>query len=86
LGIVGIDIEIKRIFSFTRIFTNFRKYHLQIKNLENLIFCSKKWPNDLKIGCKSPFNLVEFLEKNIDLEEKLEEFERHFENDEIVEV
>ncbi len=45
---------------------------------------TKKWPNDLKIGCKSPFNLVEFLEKDIDLEEELEEFEGDFEKDELL--
>jgi hypothetical protein len=27
------------------------------------------------MGCKYPYNLVEFLERNIDLEEELEKFE-----------
>jgi hypothetical protein len=47
---------------------------------------TKKWPNDLKIGCKSPFNLVEFLEKHINFEKELEEFEGDFGKDEIVGV
>jgi hypothetical protein len=38
------------------------------------------------IGFKSPFNLVKFLERDIYLEEKLEEFESDFEKDEVVEV
>ncbi len=35
-----------------------------------------------KIGCKSPSNLLKFLERDMDLEEELEKFER----DEVVEV
>ncbi len=35
---------------------------------------------------KSPSNLVEFLEKDVVLEEEFEEFEGEFERDEIVEV
>jgi hypothetical protein len=42
-----------------------------------LIFVNKNWLNDPRIGCKSPFNLLEFLEKDMNLEEKFEgEFER----------
>jgi hypothetical protein len=42
--------------------------------------------NDLRIGCKSPYNFLEFLERDIDLEKELEEFEGEFEKDEVVEV
>jgi hypothetical protein len=45
--------------------------------LEKLIFVNKNWPNDPGIDCKSPFNLVDLKE--------LEELERTFERDEIVE-
>ncbi len=68
------------------ILTNLRRCHLQTENLEKLIFVNKNWPNDLKIGCKSPSNLVEFLEKDVDLKEQLEKFEGEFEKDEVVEV
>jgi hypothetical protein len=34
----------------------------------------------------SPFNLLEFLEIDVDLEEELKEFEDEFEKDEVVEV
>jgi hypothetical protein len=34
----------------------------------------------------SPFNLLEFLERDVDLEEELKEFEGEFEKDEVVEV
>jgi hemerythrin-like domain-containing protein len=47
----------KDIFSLARIFTNLRKSHLQIENLEKFIFVNKNWPNDPKIGCKSSSNL-----------------------------
>ncbi len=44
---------------------------------------SKNWPNDLKVGCKSPSNLVEFIEVNWDLEKELEQFEGDFKRDEV---
>ncbi len=50
-----------------------------------MIFVNKNWPNDPRIGFKSPFNLVEFLEKDVNLEERLKKFEDEFEKDEIVE-
>jgi hypothetical protein len=34
----------------------------------------------------SPFNLLEFLERDVHLEEELKEFEGEFEKDEVVEV
>ncbi len=42
---------------------------------------SKNWPNDLRIGCKSPSSLADSIESNLNLEEKFEEFERTFERD-----
>ncbi len=59
---------------------------MQIENLEKLIFVSKNWPNDPKIGCKSQSNLLEFLKRDVHLEVELEEFEGEFERDEVVEV
>jgi len=35
------------------------------KKLEKLIFVNKNWLNDLRVGCKSPSNLIEFLENDI---------------------
>ncbi len=57
-----------------------------MKNLEKLIFVNKNWLNGLRIGCKSPSNLLEFLERDINLEVELEDFEGEFEKDEVVEV
>ncbi len=48
------------------------------KNLEKLILLNKNWPNDVRVGCKSPNDLVEFIEMNEQLEEKLQEFEGEF--------
>jgi hypothetical protein len=59
---------------------------MQTKNLENLIFINKNWPNDPRICCKSPSNLVEFLEKNVNLKEEFKKFEGEFEKDEVVEM
>jgi len=46
-------------------------YNLEILN--KLIFVDKNWPNDPKIGCKSPPNLVDFIETNANLEVEFEE-------------
>jgi hypothetical protein len=77
LGIVGSQIETKRIFSLAGILTNLRRCHLQLENLENLIFVSKNLPSDPRDGCKSPSNLVELIQIDLGFEEKLEEFEGH---------
>ncbi len=67
MSIVGFQIETKKIFSLTRLLINLERCHLQIENLEKLIFINKNWPNDLRMGCKSPFNLMQFLDRDIDL-------------------
>jgi hypothetical protein len=48
--------------------------------------CEKNWPNKFRVGCKSPSNLVEFLERDVNLEDELENFEGDFEKSGIVEV
>jgi hypothetical protein len=47
---------------------------------------SKNWPSDLRVGCKSPSNLVELIQRDLDFEEELEEFKVSFEWDEIVDI
>ncbi len=44
---------------------------------------NRNWPNDLKVRCKSPSNLVEFMKTNGDLEKELEQFEGDLEWDEV---
>jgi hypothetical protein len=56
------------------------------KKFREVDFCQQNWPNDPRIWCTSPSNLLEFLERDMDLEEELEEFEREFKRDEIVEA
>ncbi len=70
LGVVEFQIETKIYLLLVGIFTNLRKHLLQTENLEMLIFINKNWPNDLRICCKFPSNLLKFLEKNLDLKEK----------------
>ncbi len=86
LGIVGSQIETKRMFSLTGILTSIKRCCLQYKKLDKLIFVSKNWPNDPSIGCKSPSSLVDFIESDLNLEEELEEFEGAFERDKVVEL
>jgi len=69
LGIVGSQIETKRFFSLTCIFTNLRRCHLQTKN----------WPSDPRDGCKPLSNLVELIQIDLSFEKELEEFEGSFE-------
>ncbi len=45
---------------------------------------SKKWPSDPRVGYKSPSNLVELIQINLDFEDELEKFEGSFEHDEII--
>jgi hypothetical protein len=45
--------------------------YLQLENLEILFFMNKNWANDYRVGCKSPSNLLEFID--VDLEEELEQ-------------
>ncbi len=59
---------------------------MQTENLEKLIFVNKNWPNDLRIGCKSPSNLLKFLERDVNLKKEFKKFEGEFEVDEVVEV
>ncbi len=47
---------------------------------------NKNWPNDPKIGCKSPSSLADFIKSDINLKKELEEFECAFERDEVVEL
>jgi hypothetical protein len=46
---------------------------------------TKTWPNNLRVGCKSPFSLVEFIETYENLEKKLKQFEGDFEKYEVFE-
>jgi len=51
-----------------------------------LIFVNKNWPNNFRIGCKSPCSFVDFIETNANLKEELKEFEGVFERDEVVKL
>jgi hypothetical protein len=84
IGFLVHQIETKRIFSLVGILINLRRYRIQLENLEKLIFVNKNWPNDYRVGCKSPSNLLELSGIDANLEEELEQFEGAFEKDEIV--
>ncbi len=83
LGFVGSQIKIEKTFVLISIFTNLRRCRLQSKNLEKLNFVSKNWFNDARVGCKSPSDLVEFIEMDEQLEKELQEFESEFEQEKI---
>ncbi len=81
IKIVGSQIEIEKIFSLPGILTNLRKCRLQSKNLKKLNFVNKNWPIDARVGCKSPSDLVKFIEMDERLEKELQEFEGEFEQE-----
>jgi hypothetical protein len=62
---------------FVNILTNLRRWYLEPKNFEKIIFANKNWPNDVKVGCKAPSNLVELIDSKIDLEDKLKWIKAH---------
>ncbi len=64
--------------------TNLRRYHLQSNNLDKIIFVTKNWPSDPKVGCNSPSSLIELIEADFALEEELEQYEDEFEWDELL--
>ncbi len=55
------QIEKERIFLFSWDTSNLRSCHLQMDNLNKLVFVNNNWLNDPKIGCISPSNLVELI-------------------------
>ncbi len=69
-------------FSLVEIFIKLRRCHLQLDNLKKLIFVSKNQPNDLIVSCKFCSSLIEFIGKDVNLEEELGQFEKGFEKDE----
>ncbi len=52
LGIIGLQMEIEKIFFSAVILLNLRRCYSQSKHLENLIFNNKNWPTDLRNDCK----------------------------------
>jgi len=47
---------------------------------------SQDYFNDPRLGCKTPFNFVEFIKIDKIIEEQLEEFEAEFKREEIIEM
>jgi len=47
---------------------------------------NKNWSTDCKVGCKSPFNFLEFIRIYPNLEEELEQFGGVLEKNEIVDL
>ncbi len=69
-----------------KILTNLKRCHLQSNNLDKIIFVNKNLPNDPRVGCSSPFGLIELIEANLALEEELEQHESEFEQDELLDL
>jgi len=66
------------------IFRNLKRFSLWSSNLDKLILYNKNWPSDLKVGCSSPFSLIELIENDVALKEELKQYEGEFEQDEFL--
>jgi hypothetical protein len=53
MGIVGSQIETKRIFNMVGVITSLKRCQLGIENLDKLVTIMKNWPNDPKFECTS---------------------------------
>ncbi len=61
MGIVGFQIEAKRVFSIASICTNLWHFYLGMDNFQMLINIYKNWPNDANVG-GSPQSMEKFME------------------------
>jgi hypothetical protein len=75
INIVSFQIEIEHIFSLAGILANLGKCRLQPENLEKLFSVSKNWLNNPRVGCKEASSFVEFIKREENFEEEVEEFE-----------
>ncbi len=58
-----------------------------IRKFREIDICEQKnQPNNPRIDCKSPSNLVQLIEKDLDFEEELENFEGSFKQDELLNI
>ncbi len=62
LGILGSQIEIERVFSFTGVLITLRCYRLQVDNLDKIITMVKNWPGDLCLNYSRHKGLTNFFE------------------------
>jgi hypothetical protein len=44
------------------------------------------WPNDLRIDCNLPSNLLELIEKYLNFEKKIIKFEGSFQQDDLLNI
>jgi hypothetical protein len=59
--------------------------HVQYTKIcKKFIFINTNWSNDIKVAYKASFGLVELINSEIDLEKKLNKFEKSFERQELL--
>jgi hypothetical protein len=68
MGIVGSQIETKRIFSTSRVITCLKCCQFGIKNMDKLILLMKNWLDDLSFKCTSG---PKSFEKNLNYENNM---------------
>jgi hypothetical protein len=74
LGFVSSQTKTNRILSLVGILTNLSLTIKQSNNLGKLIFVTKNWPNDTRVGCTIFNNLVCLIVFELDLEQEINEF------------
>ncbi len=63
--------KLRTFFSVVGILTNLRRCRIQLDNFLKLIFVNKNWSNDAKVNCKAPSNLVDLINPEINLKQKV---------------
>jgi len=63
-----------------------KRCHLQLNNLNKIIFVSKIWPSDPRVGYSSPSNLIELLRFILPQRKKIEQYEGEFERNELLDL
>jgi len=52
---------------------------LQLDYLDKIIFVSKNWPSDFRVGFSSPSSLIELIKTDVALKKELKRYEGEFE-------
>ncbi len=61
LGILGSQIENKRVFNLVGVLTTLRCYRLQEDNFDRIIIMVKNWLDNLHLNCSQHEDLIDFL-------------------------
>lgn len=74
LGILGFQVETKRMFSLASVLKTLRCCHLQVENLDKIIIVVKNWSNDPCLNRTTDSNFKDYVKSEVALVEENYEF------------